>query len=380
MATVSLSRLRPTRSHAIRLAVVGVAAALPLVMLQSSSQAAPQLTIEQAQAQLSALQTKQDIAVEAFNQGQLAVTSAQQAVTTAQASVARQQVKVAAAQKQLSGFARAAYMDGTIDPVASLLAGQHAGNIVQQVGSLDQVARVRSSQGTALQAQQTQLSALQQVSNDKLSQAAAKEKQLATAKKGVDNLIAQQQKVLDGLQAKQRAELAAQAAAQAAADAKAKAQAAQQISRALAAPRPSSGAQPASFAAASAPAGPAPSGPSSVASTVLRTAYAQIGKPYQYGAAGPNSYDCSGLVLYSFAAAGISLPHGATDQYNYGTHVSVNALQPGDVVFFGGGGYYHHNGIYVGNGNMIDAPHTGTTVGVHNMAGYGDLAAATRIG
>jgi cell wall-associated NlpC family hydrolase len=96
------------------------------------------------------------------------------------------------------------------------------------------------------------------------------------------------------------------------------------------------------------------------ASAALKFAYAQLGKPYQWGAAGPNSYDCSGLTMASWAHAGVSLPHSSSAQYGSGPHVT--SLQPGDLVFFGSP--IHHVGMYVGNGNYIHAPHTGDVVSI----------------
>src|SRR5207237_4722788 len=115
------------------------------------------------------------------------------------------------------------------------------------------------------------------------------------------------------------------------------------------------------------PSAPKPPGPaeppppvSSGASTAVSTAKAQLGKPYEYGGAGPDSFDCSGLTMYSWHAGGVSLPHSAEMQYSAIPHVDVTALQPGDLVFFGSPIY--HVGIYVGSGQMIEAPHTGANV------------------
>jgi cell wall-associated NlpC family hydrolase len=103
-------------------------------------------------------------------------------------------------------------------------------------------------------------------------------------------------------------------------------------------------------------------------------AYAQLGRPYTWGAGGPDSYDCSGLTSAAWRAAGVSLPHNAARQYSAMAHVSRNQLQPGDLVF-----YYrdlHHVGIYVGDGNVVHAPNTGERVRVQRMEhapiqGYG---------
>jgi cell wall-associated NlpC family hydrolase len=99
-----------------------------------------------------------------------------------------------------------------------------------------------------------------------------------------------------------------------------------------------------------------------VGTTALRAALTQRGKPYVWGAAGPDSYDCSGLVLWAFAQEGISLPHYTGDQWNSGMHVSRANLEPGDLVFFFAD--ISHVGIYIGNGLMVDAPSTGQVVQV----------------
>jgi peptidoglycan DL-endopeptidase CwlO len=99
-----------------------------------------------------------------------------------------------------------------------------------------------------------------------------------------------------------------------------------------------------------------------VGTTALRAALTQRGKPYVWGAAGPDSYDCSGLVMWAFAQEGISLPHYTGSLWNSGMHVSRNNLEPGDLVFFFAD--ISHVGIYIGNGLMVDAPSTGQVVQV----------------
>jgi cell wall-associated NlpC family hydrolase len=88
-------------------------------------------------------------------------------------------------------------------------------------------------------------------------------------------------------------------------------------------------------------------------------AYAQLGKPYQWGATGPGSYDCSGLVQAAWAAAGVAIPRTTYEQWAALPHVATLAVQPGDLVFFDGVG---HVALYVGGGDIIDAPQTGMNV------------------
>ena len=100
--------------------------------------------------------------------------------------------------------------------------------------------------------------------------------------------------------------------------------------------------------------------PSAAAQTAVDTARAQVGKAYRYGAAGPDSYDCSGLTQYAYRSAGIELPHSSRSQSELGTPVNRADLLPGDLVFF-----YEpvsHVGIYVGNGQIVHAANPSTDV------------------
>jgi cell wall-associated NlpC family hydrolase len=102
------------------------------------------------------------------------------------------------------------------------------------------------------------------------------------------------------------------------------------------------------------------------AAAAVQFAYAQLGKPYVYGGAGPNSYDCSGLTMRAWEAAGVSLPHNAAAQQASIPAVSLASLQPGDLVFFGSPAY--HVAIYIGGGRIIQAPHTGASVEITPLA------------
>ncbi len=101
------------------------------------------------------------------------------------------------------------------------------------------------------------------------------------------------------------------------------------------------------------------------AGLAIKYAMAQMGDPYVWGAAGPGSFDCSGLTMMAMRAAGISLPHSSRAQSGMGTRVSVGQLQPGDLVF-----YYSpvsHVGIYIGGGKIIHAPHSGANVEIASV-------------
>ncbi|HEY4459823.1 MAG TPA: NlpC/P60 family protein [Pseudonocardiaceae bacterium] len=100
--------------------------------------------------------------------------------------------------------------------------------------------------------------------------------------------------------------------------------------------------------------------PAGAAGVAIQAAEGEIGVPYSWGGASPSGFDCSGLMLWAWAKAGISLPHSSSAQSTMGVYVPLSQLQPGDLIFFGSP--IHHVGMYVGNGDMIDAPDTGSTV------------------
>lgn len=112
------------------------------------------------------------------------------------------------------------------------------------------------------------------------------------------------------------------------------------------------------------------------AAAAARWALTQQLKPYVWGAAGPSSYDCSGLVMAAYQTVGISLPHYTGDQWTAGRHISREELQPGDLVFFYSD--LHHVGIYIGGGMMVHAPQTGDVVRITPL-GNRPFAGAVRI-
>lgn len=104
------------------------------------------------------------------------------------------------------------------------------------------------------------------------------------------------------------------------------------------------------------------------ATKAVSVAKKQIGDPYRWGASGPNAFDCSGLVMYSWRKAGVKLPRITGSQYRaVKKKVSWKNLKPGDLMFFSGLG---HVGMYVGKGKMIHSPHSGTRVQINKLSKY----------
>jgi cell wall-associated NlpC family hydrolase len=115
-------------------------------------------------------------------------------------------------------------------------------------------------------------------------------------------------------------------------------------------------------------------------SRAIAYAYAQLGKPYQWGGAGPGSFDCSGLVMMAWAAGGVYFPHLAQDQYDLTERIPLGDALPGDLIFYGTPSDVYHVGIYIGGGEMIDAPETGQNVSISSIYWSGLLGAGRVVG
>ncbi|GAA1309772.1 C40 family peptidase [Pseudonocardia xinjiangensis] len=126
--------------------------------------------------------------------------------------------------------------------------------------------------------------------------------------------------------------------------------------------------------------------PEGAAGAAIAFALKEVGKPYVWGATGPNTYDCSGLMLRAFQAAGINLPRVSRQQFYAGGHVPVAQAQPGDLLFYATDpsdpATIHHVVLYMGNGQMVEAPYTGQSVRVRPVPwDYAELVPlATRPG
>jgi cell wall-associated NlpC family hydrolase len=114
------------------------------------------------------------------------------------------------------------------------------------------------------------------------------------------------------------------------------------------------------------------------ANKAIAYARAQLGKPYQWAGAGPDSFDCSGLTMMAWEQAGVYFPHLAQDQYDMTQRESIAQALPGDLIFFGTPTNVYHVGLYIGNGQMIDAPETGQNVSIQSIY-WSNLLGAGRV-
>jgi len=370
-------RISPRRAALL----AGFTATLALTLLPTASAQADQATsVDTAagQAQVQALADKAEIVVEQYDASQDALSAAQIQLATDRAAITAAQTTVDSTQVQVDAIARDAYESGALGGAASVLLSQDPQAALRGADYLQRVADNRDRE----------LAQATNARNTLVQAQASANQELASVQKLQASLQAEQ-KAINALIGKQQAALAA-TQAQAAAQAAARVAAATQVSRsqtrtALPAAKAKAVAPVANVAApvakvaapvatAAAPAVPAVA--SSKAAAVLRYAYAQLGKAYRYGAAGARTFDCSGLTMKAWAAAGVALSHNAAAQYYSTKHVAKSALQPGDLVYFGRP--IHHVGIYIGGGKFIEAPYTGAKIRISNLSARHDYAGASR--
>jgi peptidoglycan DL-endopeptidase CwlO len=343
-------------------AVAGVTLTTPVVGLSASPASADSIAqqIAGAQKQLDALDAQAEAATERYNASRIKLAAAQSAAGSAQRRLVTARAHLTSLRGAISAFAIAAYTGDPLDSTLSITA-------TDPQEFLDKLATLQA----VTNSQQQALAAVAAASHDEAAaqaQAAAALKAQAASTKTMqadrDQVVAaagKEQAILHDLQAKEAALIRA-------AKARAARIAAERAAAALAA-REAAARAAVSQLDSQGTSGPVVTG-SGGARVAVQWAYRELGKPYVWGAEGPNSFDCSGLTKYVWAKAGVYLDHYTGSQWNEGRHVSQSELQPGDLVFFGGD--LHHVGIYVGNGNMIEAPHSGANVRVapYNRSDY----------
>jgi cell wall-associated NlpC family hydrolase len=349
---------------------------------------ASQISSLQAQAaaintQISAVGLQEDALSESYDQTQSKLSTLQAQLGNAQAAVASAQSAESKAREALASAAIQAYVDGGTNPLVStgpassesvaVLRSEYASTLAtDQTNAIDEYQTTSLQEHTAAAQLAVQASAVD-------AQLAVLSKQRSALQTTSDRLTSLESQVTGQLAAAVAAQRAAeQAAAQKAAEQAAAAAAAAQAAaaaslaarnvQALQAPAVATGAaQPSGFAGNSAPAaGPYTPPPlSSAAARAVAAAESRVGDWYQWGAAGPSTFDCSGLVMWAYAQAGISLPHFSGSQYADTVHIPMTDLQPGDLVFFANPG--EHVAMYVGGGDIVQAPYTGAQVQIVPM-------------
>jgi peptidoglycan DL-endopeptidase RipA len=337
-----------------------------------------------AQETVDAAHAASTIALDEYQAMQAAVEAAQQESAAAQAAAARATADLGVARGDVVAFARRSYMEGsTYSGAAALITAADPGQLIERAALLeaagshrtDVLGRVTVLQAQAAQADEVARTALVQVTV--LQEQAATALEVAqTAEVSAREQAAElttQQAALETELASAQEELRALVGAQAAADRTAQVAPPAPVAPPVSVPPPPAG-------------NPTPAGPanSSAAQTAIAAAMTQLGVPYAWGGGGSYGpgpgqapdlgvigFDCSGLTQYAYKQAGIGIPRNSRAQYASLPKVDSDDLQPGDLVFWatdpGNPATIHHVAIYLGNGQIVEAPESGDVVKVSSM-------------
>ena len=319
------------RRGAVLAVAVAAATSIAVYTGTTGAGAAAAPTIGQVKAKVNSLQAKIDSIGQQYDAANQEFGSAQARLAQVQKQAANAQAGYDAARAQLAAVAVSVYENSNQTSVLGLLSSGNPASVLSQASLVLEVAGTHNEEATRfLTAAKTLASVREQ--RQRTEQGIAQIRgRLASQKTSLNKLLASSKATLDSLTAAQQAQVTAAT---------------------IGGTSSSSGQSGTTPVAYTGPTG-------TQADKAVAFAYAQLGKPYVFGATGPDSYDCSGLVQAAWAAAGVAIPRTTFEQWDDLPHIPVSQMVPGDLVIYDGEG---HVAIYVGNGYIIDAPHTGANV------------------
>ncbi|MCG5212251.1 NlpC/P60 family protein [Streptosporangium soli] len=314
----------------VKLGRLPVAAGLALAVLVlplDGAAADPEPTIAKTKAKLEKLNDQADKVVDKYNDANERYKKAKKKYNSLNGSLREQQSTVEDLRRQLVGVAVSSYQGGDLTAMPGLMSGQDPAALLGGLASVSQLSAERAGSLTAFDKATRALRVRRDEAKDAYKEADDVLDDLRKEKSKADRLVDEQTRILRRLGTYQTGN------------------------------RDSKGVKYTGSASGNARA-------------ALSFAFSQIGKPYQYGASGPGSWDCSGLTQAAWKAAGVTLPRTTWSQWSWGASRKVgdDAMEPGDLIFSHGLG---HVGIYAGNGKMVHAPQTGDVVKISSLDSYG---------
>lgn len=285
--------------------------------------------VEQARRQVSSLDHKAEQATERYNQARNAMRDAERVLAQAQRRAASQQKKLRELQNSVGAFAASAYRNGGVDRTLQLIFSEDPNAFLGKASALDALSTRQAAALRRVIEARRDLRASQQIAATQLAVVESQRKVLAKEKSTIERHLREARAVLSRLTAAQRNRLD-----------RASRDNTRELLKNLPLPNPRAG-------------------------KAIEFALAQVGDRYVWGASGPDGWDCSGLTMMAWRQAGVSLPHSSAQQYAVGRKVPRSQLEPGDLVF-----YYRpisHVAIYLGNGQIVDAPNSRKRVRVQSI-------------
>lgn len=311
--------------------LVGIAA-LVAVGLWPVSPSGAEPDIEDVRDRVDTLYHQAEQAQERYHDANLELRELERDLAALRADQNRQDARVSGAQAEVEDSIVRQYLGDGLSAVGQVFVADDPRVFLGQLSTMSAFNDLQTSLYAEYNTELTALNLRRQATNRRAVEVAAIEKRLGAEQAEIDESLAEAKALLGDLEAKERAELLASMA----------------------------GGAPIKL-----PTNIPAEGRVAIA---IRYAMAQVGDRYSYGAAGPDAFDCSGLMMMAWAQAGIGLPHSSSAQFGVGTRISASQLRPGDLVF-----YYSpisHVGMYIGNGLIVHAANPGAGVRVsplHSM-------------
>mgnify|MGYP002042733480 FL=1 len=334
---------RSARSTGVLLALGGLVMSGVLV---TPAHAAPDL--EQVRMKVMDLESKAESATERFNESRNELQEVRRQLDALKAKVKRERREMREILGAVDDLARAAYTSGGLDTSLQVLLSEDPNEFLAQAAALDAVQRGQASALRKTATARLRLAQSEAAVLDKEARAKDLRDRMKESKGEANDRLAEAERILANLEEKERQRLA-QLAREEREAARAAAVAAQAELN------------------SSSSAGGGFTGSGRAAKAVMY-ALSQVGDRYVAAAAGPNSFDCSGLTMTAWRQAGVSLPHYSRSQYSVTRRVPLSQAQPGARVFYFGRGP-HHVGMYIGSGKMVHAANPRTGVVVSNILG-----------
>ncbi|MEE1756101.1 C40 family peptidase [Streptomyces sp. SP18CS02] len=348
MAAHRKPRQRPLSGPAGRTAaVLALAGAATATAFEGIGQAEPRLTPAQVKTEVDRLYQQAEEATERYNGAKEKAARAQTALDALRDEAARRTARLNTTRDALGSVATAQYRSGGLDPALQLVLSSDPDDYLEGAALAQRAGDRQADTIAGLQGQLAEIGRLRSESTGHLRDLEARRTELGRHRTTVKNKIAAAEDLLARLTSDQRARYEA-----------------------------GEGGRDAGRADRGAPRGTVRA-PNARAAQAVAYAYGALGKPYVWGATGPDSYDCSGLTQAAWRSAGVSLPRTTYSQIDAGQRVSRSRLAPGDLLFFYSG--ISHVGMYVGDGKMIHAPRPGAPVRVAPIDEM-PWAGATRVG
>ncbi|GAA2642467.1 NlpC/P60 family protein [Streptomyces vastus] len=321
------------------LCVLSAAAAAVGLVPAGAAPSAPSAPQDDARAEVDRLYAEAERATEAHNKAGERADTLREKVTTAQDRLARQQERINTMRDALGSLAGAQYRSGGLDPTLALMFSGDPDDYLDKAAVLDRIGARQAGALRDLRTAMRQLSQERQEATRDLTELEKSRVAVARHKRTVEQKLAKARQLLNALPDEERA-------------------AYDRASRSGRVPD-LGGAVP----------------PSARAAAAVAAARSAVGRPYVWGANGPTGFDCSGLMQWSYAQAGVGLPRTSQAQAYAGRRVPLSQAQPGDLVTYRSDA--SHIGMYMGNGQVVHAPHPGAPVR-YDPVGMMPISSVTR--